>query len=389
MLTGRGPVGTHVTREKKNIHRRMIKKNGLCNVKQPRSHRQRFFVLSYEKLVDSSWTTTLSIFLAVLFLSWTCFAIFYWLICFTHGDFEPNHLPEVQKINHYKPCIYDMRGFSSAFLFSMEAQHTVGYGIKAPTDQCAEAIFVNSIHCIIGFIMQGFMAAVIFSKMTKPRVRSQTLMFSKNATISPRNGKLCLMFRVGDIRPRYINQTKVRLFLIKSMKTREEETLPHTQTELKTHMDGCSRSIFFNWPIVMYHILDQNSPLYYLAPSDLCQQRFEIMVIIEGTDENIGQVTQAKSSYMPKEILWGYRFENLIKFDELREEYEIDFSKFHDVTPVNTPLCSPVYYEQYAKMQKNILNASPCFTLDFTPRHSLGEIPTFQISRIQTAQCKI
>lgn len=100
------PLEKHgCSREKKNIHRRMIKKNGICNVKQPRSHRQRFFVLSYEKLVDSSWTITLSIFLAVLFLSWTCFAIFYWLICFTHGDFEPNHLPEVQKINRYK---YDL-----------------------------------------------------------------------------------------------------------------------------------------------------------------------------------------------------------------------------------------------------------------------------------------
>lgn len=86
------------------------------------------------------------------------------------------------------------------------------------------------------------------------------------------------------------------------------------------------------------------------------------MVIIEGTDENIGQVTQAKSSYMPKEILWGYRFENLIKFDVLREEYEIDFSKFHDVSPVNTPLCSPVYNEQYAKMQKSILSKCTQFS---------------------------
>lgn len=84
------------------IHRRMILKTGDCNVVQPLSNRQRFIVFTYEKLVDYSWTFTLLIFLGVLFLCWTSFAIFYWLICFTHGDFEPNHLPEFQAQSHFK-----------------------------------------------------------------------------------------------------------------------------------------------------------------------------------------------------------------------------------------------------------------------------------------------
>ncbi|CAG9773972.1 unnamed protein product [Ceutorhynchus assimilis] len=363
----------------KEIHHRMILKNGQCNVSQPISKRQRLIVLRYSQLVDSSWTFTLTIFLAVLFVSWTIFAIFYWLICLTHGDFEPNHLPEMQKVNNFKPCIYDMRDFSSAFLFSMEAQHTVGYGIKAPTDECAEALFVNTLHCIMGFIMQGFMAAVMFSKMTKPRVRSQTLWFSKNAVISLRNGKLCLMFRVGDIRPHYIVDARIRVFLVKFTKTLEHEPLPHTQTELKIHVDGCLDNMFFNWPMVMCHVIDEESPLYYLSPSDLSQRKFEIMVIIEGTEENTGQVTQAKSSYMPDEILWGCRFDSLMKFNDLREEYEVDFSKFHTVVPVSTPLCSAVYNEQYHSMEKSNKNGSSNIRLDFRPRQSVGEIPANQL----------
>ncbi|XP_066140668.1 inward rectifier potassium channel 4-like isoform X2 [Euwallacea fornicatus] len=363
-----------MSRPRKALHRRMVMKNGLCNVVQSQSNRQRFGIFSYEKLVDSSWAFTLSTFLTVLFLSWTCFAIFYWLICFTHGDFEPNHLPEFQHEYNFKPCIYDMRDFSSAFLFSMEAQHTVGYGIKAPSSECAEALFVNTIHCIIGFVMQGFMAAIIFSKMTKPRVRSQTLMFSKKIAISLKNRKLCLMFRVGDIRLRHIVDSKVRAFVVKTIKTKEEEILPYAQRELNLCMDGCSDSIFFNWPIIMHHTIDENSPLYYLSPSDLCQQKFEIVVVIEGTDENTGQMTQAKSSYMPNEILWGYRFENMIIFNNYREEYEVDFSKFDVVAPVNTPLCSAVYNDQYNTMQNSKV-CSTRLTLDFTPRHSLGEIP--------------
>ncbi|XP_050298518.1 inward rectifier potassium channel 2-like isoform X2 [Anthonomus grandis grandis] len=358
----------------KDIHRRMILKSGACNVRQAVSKRDKLLILRYSKLVDSSWTFTFSVFLAILFISWTCFAAFYWLICFVHGDFEPNHLPAMQEKNNFKPCIYDMVGFSSAFLFSMEAQHTLGYGIKAPTQECAEAIFVNAIHCIIGFIMQGFMAAIIFSKMTKPRLRSQTLIFSKNAVISRKNSKLCLMFRVADIRQKHLVDTKIRVFLIKSSLTQEKEFLPFEQIELKSYMDGCSKAVFFNWPIVMYHILDEDSPLYSLSPGDLCQRKFEIMVVIEGTDETTGQVTQARSSYMPNEILWGYKFENLIQFDSLRGEYEVDFAKFDNVICVNTPLCSAAYNDQLSGFQ-NATIRTKYLQIDIKPRQSSEATP--------------
>ncbi|KAF7273043.1 ATP-sensitive inward rectifier potassium channel 11-like isoform X2 [Rhynchophorus ferrugineus] len=365
----------------KNIHNRIIDKDGVCKIMNPLPTTHKLRIFRYSKLVDSSWTYTLVAFLAVLFASWFSFAVFYFLICFTHGDLEPEHLPEFQKKNNYKPCIYDIRNFASCFLFSMEAQHTLGYGIKAPTDQCPEAIFVNSMHCIIGFIMQGFMAAIIFSKMTKPRLRSKTLLFSKYAVIFPRNGKLCFGFRVGDIRTGYIIQATVRAFFIKSIRTDEGEKLHHTQAEIKMQTDDCVNSFFFNWPTVMYHVIDDTSPLYYISPSDLCQQRFEIMVIIEGVDENTGQVTQARSSYLPNEIIWGSTFVSLINYDDLREEYQVDFSKFDTFVPISTPLCSAAYREEYTGMQKARLHSH--LKLNFTPRQSIGEIPLQTISKLQ------
>lgn len=364
---------TFTSEHLKYIHHRIIHENGACNIKQQTTHRQQLGIFRYTRLVDSSWTFTLSVFLAVLFLSYFCFALLYWLICFAHGDFEASHLPESQEENNFKPCIYDMRNFASAVLFSMEAQHTVGYGIKAPTDECPEAIFVNTIHCLIGFIMQGFMAAIIFSKMTKPRRRSETLMFSRNAVICPRNGKLCFMFRLGDIRTRYLVGTRARAFLVKSTKTYEGEELPQSQIELKLYTDDCTGNVFFNWPLIMYHVIDEDSTLYYTSPSDLSQQKFEIMVIIEGTDDNTGQVTQARSSYLPSEILWGSRFMSMLKYDDLRGEYEVDFSKFDTVTPISTPLCSAAYSREYVAMQTS--KTPSTLKLNFTPRQSIGEIP--------------
>lgn len=44
------------------------------------------------------------------------------------------------------------------------------------------------------------MVGVVFSKISRPKKRTQTLMFSKYAVICQRDGSLCLMLRVGDMR---------------------------------------------------------------------------------------------------------------------------------------------------------------------------------------------
>lgn len=82
-------------------HERIIHKNGLCNVSQHTPRSQKIFIFRYSKLVDSSWLFTLSVFLAVLFASWFTFALLYFVICYTHGDLEPDHLPENQEANGY------------------------------------------------------------------------------------------------------------------------------------------------------------------------------------------------------------------------------------------------------------------------------------------------
>ncbi|XP_060526647.1 ATP-sensitive inward rectifier potassium channel 12-like [Cylas formicarius] len=322
------------------VQARAISKNGECNVIQKTSTSQNFVVFRYKRLVDSCWGFTLSAFLIILSIAWLIFGILYWLICFTHGDFEPHHLPEYQKANNFTPCIYDVRNFASCFLFSMEAQHTLGYGIKAPTDACPEAVFVNAMHCIIGFIMQGFMSAVIFSKMTLPGQRSQTIKFSKHAVICSRNGAFCLMFRVGDMRKSPLIETKVKAYFLKKRGFPQRNRFSLAQTQITIQSDGCDDGIFFNWPLVMCHVIDENSPLYYLSPIDLNRDRFEIVVVIEGMDENTGQVTQSTASYLPNEILWGRSFQTLFKYDDMRNEYEVDFSRFDGTVSNVTPLCS-------------------------------------------------
>ena len=67
---------------------------------------------------------------------------------------EPDHLPEKQEENNWQPCVLAIHNFASAFLFSVETQHTIGYGTRQTTEKCPEAIFLQSLQSVVGVIIQ-------------------------------------------------------------------------------------------------------------------------------------------------------------------------------------------------------------------------------------------
>lgn len=92
--------------------------------------------------------------------------------------------------------------------------------------------------------------------------------------------------------------------------------------------------------MIVYHKIDSTSPLYTLSAADMIHEKFEIIVILEGTTESTGQTTQARTSYLPNEILWGHRFEPIVTYNKERYTYQVDYSMFHNTYQVDTPLCS-------------------------------------------------
>jgi hypothetical protein len=51
--------------------------------------------------------------------------------------------------------------------------------------------------------------------MSQPKKRAETLMFSEHAVISMRDGKLTLMFRVGNLRNSHMVSAQIRCKLLK------------------------------------------------------------------------------------------------------------------------------------------------------------------------------
>ncbi|KAK7081684.1 Inward rectifier potassium channel activity protein [Halocaridina rubra] len=332
----------HTRISSKKLRKRVVQKNGECNVcpSNVAKRRRRYLQDIFTTLVDVQWRWTLLVFAMSFITSWLIFALIWWIISFTHGDLEPPHLPDRQEESSWTPCIINIFSFTSCFLFSVETQHTIGYGSRHTTEECPEAIFIMCIQSITGVMIQAFMVGIVFAKLSRPKKRTQTLLFSRNACLCLRDGEMCLLFRVGDMRKSHIIEAHVRAQLIRKRVTREGEVLPFFQYELDVGYDIGEDRIFFIWPMTIVHKINENSPLYDLSAHDLLREKFEIVVILEGVIESTGMTTQARSSYLPNEILWGYRFEPLVTFNKNSGQYAVDYSLFNNTYQVNTPLYS-------------------------------------------------
>uniref|UniRef100_A0A8C4NI34 Potassium inwardly rectifying channel subfamily J member 12a n=1 Tax=Eptatretus burgeri TaxID=7764 RepID=A0A8C4NI34_EPTBU len=236
------------------------------------------------------------------------------------------------------PCVENVSSFTSAFLFSVETQTTIGFGSRYITEECPSAILLVVLQSLVGCLVDCFSIGAIMAKMARPKKRAQTLLFSKYATVAMRDGKLCLMWRVGNLRRSLIVESHVRAQLIRPRVTPEGEYIPFEQVDLNVGFDRGLDRIFLVSPITVVHEIDADSPLYNLGRHELRNQNFEIVVILEGIVEATAMTTQARSSYLTSEILWGHRFEPVVSEDE--KQYKVDYSRFHSTYEVPTPPCS-------------------------------------------------
>ncbi|KAA8580377.1 hypothetical protein FQN60_005912, partial [Etheostoma spectabile] len=282
---------------------RFIAKNGSCNLAHKNIREQgRFLQDVFTTLVDLKWRFTLVIFTTTFVSSWLLFAMSWWLVAFAHGDLGQERDREldldldpgrhnrtqcvtgVNSIEEEKEgeeerektistgsqetlvlISVEIKSFTSAFLFSIEVQVTIGFGGRMITEHCPTAITVLIMQNIIGLIINAVMLGCIFMKTAQSNRRAETLIFSRHAVIAVRNNCLCFMIRIGDLRKSMIIGATVRL------------------------------QVF----------------VHSLSP---------------GVVETTGITTQARTSYVSDEIQWGHRFVPIVTEEE--GVYSVDYSKF-------------------------------------------------------------
>ncbi|NWW84581.1 KCNJ5 protein, partial [Rhynochetos jubatus] len=336
LLEEDGPV----VQASKRQRQRYVTKVGKCQVNLGNiQEKKRFLSDIFTTIVDLKYRWFLFVFMMCYIVTWVVFGTVYFFDAWARGDVGHRGDPE------WRACIENVDGFVSALLFSVESQRTIGYGSRMVTANCAEGVILLMAQSIVGSMIDALMVGCMFVKISRPKKRAQTLIFSKNCVVSRRDEKLCLMFRVGDLRESHMVDAKIRAKLIKSRQTAEGEFIPLEQSELNLGYDTGEDRLFLVEPQIICHVINRRSPFWDMSAESLRREQFEIIIILEGIveatgnrDLAAGMTCQARTSYTEDEILWGYRFEPCMSLE--KGAFRVDYSRFEMTFEVQTPAAS-------------------------------------------------
>lgn len=278
----------------------------------------------FTTLVEIRWSVVILFFCLSYILSWLFFGLCYWLIAHVNGDAD-NLDKEL--------CVAKVRGFTGAFMYSMETQATIGYGVRGMTENCMVAIVVVTIQDIFSCLLDTIVIGIIIAKMASARKRAQTVGFSRFAVVNLRDGVLCLSWRLGDLRGNHILEGVIKATLVRYKKQPLGFVVMSYQD-----LDVQNREIILATPTTIIHKLEPGSPLYNLGPKDLLDDHFELVVSFTYTGDSTGLLHQTRISYTPADIRWAQRFHDMLKVG--KKSYKVDYAKFNETTWVPVPMVS-------------------------------------------------
>ncbi|XP_044063749.1 ATP-sensitive inward rectifier potassium channel 14 [Siniperca chuatsi] len=348
----------HTRRSSRWPRQRFVGKDGRCNVTfvNMSERGQRYLSDLFTTCVDIRWRWMLVIFTLSFLLSWLFFGFAFWLIASVHGDLSIRLTPSSgsspgsgeagsggesdREAMLEEPCFLQVNSFMAAFLFSLETQTSIGYGFRSVTEECPLAVAAVVLQCIVGCIIDAFIIGAVMAKIAKPKKRNETLIFSDTAVVALRDGKLCMMWRVGNLRKSHLVEAHVRAQLLKPRVTAEGEFLPLDNADINVGFDTGTDRIFLVSPVTIVHEINDESPFFEIDRKTLeNDSELEVVVILEGMVEATAMTTQCRSSYLASEILWGHRFEPVLF--ERKDCYQVDYSFFHRTYEIpTTPSCS-------------------------------------------------
>lgn len=339
-----GPLEKHIRDwlAERKIHKaRLVTKDGRCNIEYGNimySKNLAYLADFWTTFVEIRWRFVLFFFIASFTLSWFIFGLLWFWIARCNGDLTWQNPPE-----DHMPCVSNVFGLTSAFLYSLETQTTIGYGGRMITPHCPGAVALIIIQSILGAIINCFMCGIILAKISLPKKRAKTITFSEMAVIGPKNGALCLSIRVANLRKTLMIGSQIYGKLLRTTNTPDGETIIMDQINIDFMVDIGKDNLFFICPLTLYHVINKSSPFFEMAVDTLHTQEFELVVFLDGTAESTSSSCQVRTSYIPQEIMWGYNFLPIISRSKVGK-YKVDFSNFSKVVPMATAHCAYCFH---------------------------------------------
>ncbi|KAJ7995455.1 hypothetical protein DPEC_G00244740 [Dallia pectoralis] len=320
---------------------RLVSKDGRCNINIGNvkyNNRFAFFADFWTSFVETRWHFVFCVFVTSYTLSWFIFSLVWYWLAKNNGDLLWQNPPQ-----DHTPCAWNVNGLTTCFLFSLETQTTIGYGVRAVTPQCPGAVTLIIIQAIFGALIECLMCGAVLAKISLPKKRAKTITFSDEAVICQKKDFLCLMFRVANLRKTLMIGSQIYGKLFRTTVKPDGETIIMDQINIDFLVDAGKDSLFFVCPLTLYHVIDKASPFFDMTKDTLRQQEFELVVFMDSRAESTSHTCQVRTSFIPQEILWGYSFQPIISRDK-EGKYRVDFSNFSKMSPVATAHCAHCFH---------------------------------------------
>lgn len=307
---------------------RIINRNGKVQIVLDQlsfGKRRRYWRNPLPTLLDLKWRWIMIIFALGFFVTWTTFAIVYYIIAKQHGDFERHESED------FKPCMNNVHSFTTAFLYSLESQHTIGYGFRNPTSECSDAVFAVYLQFLVGVFVQCLIAGLVVAKLQLGKRTANAILFSDKACVGICNDNMCLMVRIGNAgNAEIVNATGVGIVIERQVLESGEEIL--TETFITFVSENCSENLNLLWPVVIHCQVLSNQEEFL---AKLQNPRSELIIIIEGVLSASGQNLQLRTSYRAHEIEIGNQFVDispmLMNNDSGADYYSVDYGNFNSM----------------------------------------------------------
>ena len=154
-------------------------------------------------------------------------------------------------------------------------------------------------------------------------------MVAAHPTTTIHEGKLPLITRAANTRHNYLCDVTVKFWVLAN------EVSAGKQLGRRFHRAVLTRDdnplLILSW--LVYHVIDEDSPLYGMTSADLETRDVSLAYIVSGYDENFEEQVHARHFYHCADIRWHHEFVDTV-YEGSPGVIEVDFSKFHDTRPV-------------------------------------------------------
>uniref|UniRef100_A0AAV1UMM9 Uncharacterized protein n=1 Tax=Peronospora matthiolae TaxID=2874970 RepID=A0AAV1UMM9_9STRA len=256
----------------------------------------------------------------------------------------------------------DPTGFLEAFNLSYQTFTTIGFGVVYPTHTCGNVIM--SVESFASMMVVSAGTGLVFAKFAKPQAK---VAFSKVCVVQPYGEKyLALVVRVAnatqsrDVTHDVIMEAAFKVNLLRvehktkhvrahdnevTLKRRLSQPPSAQSVENAADDPACSTKVLtsynlklqqnnfitFRMGVAVVHLIDESSPLYRMSKNDIAQSDMLVEVAMSGVDSTLQDTVSERNIYTAANLVWGYRFAEMLEFNEQNAEVIMDFARLSTV----------------------------------------------------------